>query len=59
MLSLWGRADRSHPPQNVHALKALRHDVACATFDDLGHTPELEAPRRVFEAIDSFVRVHQ
>lgn len=59
MLSLWGRADKSHPPQNVHALKALRHDVACATFDDLGHTPELEDPRRVFEAIDSFVRVHQ
>lgn len=56
MLSLWGRADRSHPPQNVHALKALRHDVACVTFDDLGHTPELEDPQRVFEAVESFVR---
>lgn len=56
MLSLWGRADKSHPPQNVHALKALRPDVACVTFDDLGHTPELEDPRRVFEAVESFVR---
>lgn len=55
MLSLWGRADRSHPPQNVQALTALRSNVAAVTFDDLGHTPELEDPRRVFEAIDAFI----
>jgi pimeloyl-ACP methyl ester carboxylesterase len=59
MLSIWGRADRSHPPQNVHALKALRHDVTCVTYDDLGHTPELEDSRRVIEAIEAFVHGHR
>jgi pimeloyl-ACP methyl ester carboxylesterase len=56
VLSMWGAADRSHPPENAHALRAVMPDLACVTFDDLGHTPELEEPARVFEAIRAFVR---
>jgi pimeloyl-ACP methyl ester carboxylesterase len=58
LLSLWGAADKSHPPQNVHTLRTLRQDVGCVTFDDLGHTPELEDSRRVFTAIEAFVRAN-
>ncbi len=54
ILSIWGGADRSHPRQNVHSLAQIYDDVSCVTFDDLGHTPELEDPRRVFEAIVEF-----
>jgi pimeloyl-ACP methyl ester carboxylesterase len=54
-LSVWGGADRSHPRDNVHSLATVYDDVTCVTFDDLGHTPELEDPHRVFEAIAGFV----
>lgn len=54
ILSIWGGADRSHPADNAHSLNRLYEDVSCATFDDLGHTPELEDPRRVFDAIAKF-----
>jgi pimeloyl-ACP methyl ester carboxylesterase len=55
ILSVWGGADRSHPSENVHSLAMVYDDVTCVTFDDLGHTPELEDPHRVFEAIAGFV----
>lgn len=54
MLSIWGSADGSHPPQNVHTLRALRPDVRCETLDALGHTPELEDPAAVFDIIRRF-----
>jgi pimeloyl-ACP methyl ester carboxylesterase len=54
MLSIWGSADGSHPPQNVHTLRALRPDVRCETLDGLGHTPELEDPAAVFDIIRHF-----
>jgi pimeloyl-ACP methyl ester carboxylesterase len=54
MLSIWGSADGSHPPQNVHTLRALRPDVRCETLDGLGHTPELEDPAAVFDIIRRF-----
>ena len=57
ILSVWGGADRSHPRENVHSLATVYDDVSCVTFDDLGHTPELEDPHRVFEAIAEFVGI--
>jgi pimeloyl-ACP methyl ester carboxylesterase len=54
LLSIWGGADRSHPAGNAHTVRRLRGDAVCVTFDDLGHTPELEDPRRVFDAIVRF-----
>lgn len=56
VLSLWGEADRSHPSENVHSIRRLAPSAACVSFSDLGHTPELEAPDRVMEAITAFVK---
>lgn len=55
ILSIWGAADRSHPADNAHSLARLYAGVRTVTFDDLGHTPELEAPDRVFAAICEFL----
>ncbi len=55
ILSIWGSADRSHPAGNAHSLARLYADVRTVTFDDLGHTPELEAPDRVLAAIRDFL----
>lgn len=54
LLSIWGGADRSHPSGNAHTMRRLRTDAECITFDDLGHTPELEDPARVCAAIVRF-----
>lgn len=56
ILSIWGAADRSHPAGNAHSLARLYEGVQAVTFDDLGHTPELEAPERVLVTIREFVR---
>jgi pimeloyl-ACP methyl ester carboxylesterase len=55
ILSIWGAADRSHPAGNEHSLARLYEGVETVTFDDLGHTPELEAPQQVLAAILDFV----
>jgi pimeloyl-ACP methyl ester carboxylesterase len=55
ILSIWGAADRSHPAGNAHSLSRLYEGVETVTFDDLGHTPELEEPERVLAAIRDFV----
>lgn len=54
LLSIWGEADRSHPSDNRHAIQRLVTSASCVSFSDLGHTPELEAPERVLEAILAF-----
>jgi len=54
ILSVWGAADRSHPEGNAHSLARLYEGVRTVTFDDLGHTPELEAPDLVLAAILDF-----
>jgi pimeloyl-ACP methyl ester carboxylesterase len=54
ILSIWGAADRSHPAGNAHSLSQLYEGVRTVTFDDLGHTPELEAPELVLAAILDF-----
>jgi pimeloyl-ACP methyl ester carboxylesterase len=56
ILSMWGEADRSHPPENVHTIRRLAPAAHCVSFADLGHTPELEAPERILEAILAFTR---
>jgi pimeloyl-ACP methyl ester carboxylesterase len=55
MLSIWGGADRSHPASNAHSLARLYSGVESVTFDHLGHTPELEEPDRVLDAITAFL----
>ena len=55
LLSIWGGADRSHPAINRHSLGELYPDVERVSFEDLGHTPELEDPHRVCEAITRFI----
>jgi pimeloyl-ACP methyl ester carboxylesterase len=54
LLSIWGESDRSHPAENRHSIKRLVPDAECVSFRDLGHTPELEDPGRVLEAIRAF-----
>jgi pimeloyl-ACP methyl ester carboxylesterase len=54
VLSIWGEADKSHPPYNSHTIRRLAPSTYCVSFADLGHTPELEAPERVLEAILAF-----
>lgn len=56
LLSIWGGADGSHPAGNAHTVRRLRPDAVCVTFDDLGHTPELEDPARMFDTIVRFCR---
>jgi pimeloyl-ACP methyl ester carboxylesterase len=55
ILSLWGTADRSHPEINVHSLRHLAPGLACESYADLGHTPELEDPARVLASIERFL----
>jgi pimeloyl-ACP methyl ester carboxylesterase len=55
ILSIWGAADRSHPASNAHSLSRLYEGVQTVTFDELGHTSELEAPDLVLAAILDFV----
>lgn len=56
VLSLWGAADGSHPAGNDHTIRRLCPDATCITFEDLGHTPELEDPHRVSAAITRFLQ---
>ena len=55
VLSIWGGADKSHPPANRHTIRRLVPDARCVSFEDLGHTPELEAPSRVLAEIRAFL----
>jgi pimeloyl-ACP methyl ester carboxylesterase len=55
MLTMWGLADRSHPPENAESTKSLSRKPHCLFFDDLGHTPELEDPERVYEVVVRFL----
>ena len=56
ILSIWGAADRSHPEGNAHSLARIYDGVRTVTFDELGHTPELEAPDLLLAPILDFVR---
>lgn len=56
MLAMWGLADRSHPAENAESPKRLAQTLRYLAFADLGHTPELEDPARVFSAIRDFLQ---
>lgn len=55
ILSIWGAADRSHPADNAHTLAQLYPEVTSVTLDGLGHTPELEDPDAVLDAVVNFL----
>ncbi len=55
VLSIWGEADRTHDAPNRHSLKRLIPGLRTVSFADLGHTPELEAPERVLQAVQDFL----
>jgi pimeloyl-ACP methyl ester carboxylesterase len=59
LLSIWGAADGSHRGENAHTLRHIRPNAVCITFDDLGHTPELEDPIRVRDAIVGFLETNE
>ncbi len=54
LLSIWGESEASHPIENRHSIKRLVPATECVSLVDLGHTPELEDPMRVFEIIQRF-----
>lgn len=56
IMSIWGEADRSHPAENTHTIVSVASAAHCVSFADLGHTPELEDPARVLEAILAFLK---
>jgi pimeloyl-ACP methyl ester carboxylesterase len=55
-LILWGGQDRLIPPATA---ERFRHDIArsrVVVFDDLGHLPQQEDPKRTAEALRDFLR---
>ncbi|MBI1392201.1 MAG: alpha/beta fold hydrolase [Alphaproteobacteria bacterium] len=54
ILSIWGRADRSHPKENEGSARSFSERVALVAYDDLGHFAELEDPEKVFQAVCNF-----
>jgi pimeloyl-ACP methyl ester carboxylesterase len=55
VLSLWGRADGSHPTENEASSDSFGPNVRRVAFDDLGHFAELEDPVRIFSEIAAFL----
>ncbi|MEL7486569.1 MAG: alpha/beta hydrolase, partial [Pseudomonadota bacterium] len=55
ILSIWGKKDGSHPPDNVESSKVFSDNLRYVAFDDLGHFSELEDPRRVFDVINGYL----
>ena len=55
VLSLWGRADRSHPPENEGSSGSFAPHARHVAFDDLGHFAEIEDPERVFGEVVRFL----
>jgi pimeloyl-ACP methyl ester carboxylesterase len=55
LLAIWGLADRSHPPGNAQSPKRLAQEVTYIAYNDLGHTPELEDPVRIYADVLRFV----
>ncbi|MEO0881458.1 MAG: alpha/beta hydrolase [Pseudomonadota bacterium] len=55
VLSLWGRADRSHPVENEKSSSSFSDTVEHVGFEDLGHFSELEDPARVFRVVNAYL----
>jgi pimeloyl-ACP methyl ester carboxylesterase len=43
---VWGAQDRSHKPTKAQSLQALVPHAKVVTFDDCGHFPDVEQPKR-------------
>jgi pimeloyl-ACP methyl ester carboxylesterase len=54
-LILWGTGDRILPLAQAHRLANDLPNARLVLLDDVGHTPQLEAPERVTEEILGFL----
>jgi len=54
-LVVHGAADRLVPLAAAHRLHRLRPDFHLTVIDDVGHIPQLEAPERWLEAVESWL----
>lgn len=54
-LLVWGEKDRMVPFSNAADYTALLPDSAVASFPDLGHVPQEEAPARSLEPVRAFL----
>jgi pimeloyl-ACP methyl ester carboxylesterase len=58
-LVIQGTADPIVPPSAVRWLTSLRSDWAHVEMPDTGHTPQLDAPVRFYQAISGWLREQQ
>ena len=56
-LILWGTGDRILPLAQAHRLASALPNARLVWLDDVGHTPQLEAPERVIEEILGFLEL--
>lgn len=56
VLSVWGSEDRTHRPSDPSGALALAPRGRLVLFDDAGHFPDLEQPRRFEQEVLRFVR---
>jgi pimeloyl-ACP methyl ester carboxylesterase len=54
-LSVWGGDDKSHSFTDIKGIKTLIPHATCVTFDDCGHSPEIENPLRFSNLLKSFI----
>jgi pimeloyl-ACP methyl ester carboxylesterase len=54
-LSVWGVDDKSHSFTDIKGIKTLIPHATCVTFDDCGHSPEIENPLRFSNLLKSFI----
>lgn len=54
-LLMHGRHDRLVPVESARATAAVRPDWTYVEFDDLGHVPQIEAPKQTADAILSWL----
>ncbi|MEW9797385.1 alpha/beta fold hydrolase [Alteromonas sp. CYL-A6] len=55
VLIIWGKQDRLTHVSAASAWQVLRPDLKLIVWDDLGHMPMLEAPRRSAHAVSAFL----
>jgi pimeloyl-ACP methyl ester carboxylesterase len=54
-LSVWGGNDESHSFTDIKGIKTLIPHAICVTFDDCGHSPEIENPIKFSNLLKSFI----
>lgn len=58
VLSIHGTRDPLYPPSAWQHLQQLRPDWSHVSLHDIGHVPQLEAPREFAEQVASWLRAH-